>query len=158
LLQSYYGYVTNRLQKSLIFTGFCNPFVTYLCYIQGMAGRLIKVEVSYPGTLISRGSYRSRSKNGTNYVIKEARQWMRGLEWTLAPYHMESWQLPLEVTCDSIFQEVESAQFSNPDNLKDCILETIWSVTGIKDLEVHWLAGNINRGDRTALLLTIKEA
>jgi hypothetical protein len=123
-----------------------------------VAGKLIKVEVAYPGILILSGDYRSRSKNGTDYVIKEARQWMRGLEWTLAPYHMESWQLPIEITCESIFQDVSSDQFPNLKNIKGCILETISSVTGMKDLKVHWTEGNVNRGDRTALVLTIKEA
>ena len=112
----------------------------------------------YPGAVISVNHYRGRRRDGGEYVKAEARAWMDALGWEIKPFHIESWRLPLSVTCSGFFRDHRSA----PDlsNISKVTLDSIQEVTGIDDKNFRWHDGErvIDPAREPELTIIIQEA
>lgn len=119
--------------------------------------RQIIIDLYYPGAVISVNHYRGRTRDGREYVKKDARDWMEALGWVIKTQHMEEWKLPLHVTCSGTFKDKRSA----PDlsNLSKCTLDAIEDVTGLNDKDFRWHDGEriINGTDKPTLTIFITE-
>ncbi len=114
------------------------------------------IRIDYPGDCISVNHYLGRRKDGGYYVKEDAKNWMTEFQWLLKRLHLETWQLPLEVTCSGYFKDERSA----PDlsNLSKVIMDSIEELIGINDSNFRWHDGTRNIGCKeTYLLITISE-
>jgi hypothetical protein len=98
-----------------------------------------------------------RRRDGSDYLKREAREWMDELGWSIKVMHVEEWPLPLEVRCSGTFRSKREA----PDlsNLSKVTLDAIQEVTGLNDRGFRWHDGQrlIIKNAEPVLTITIKE-
>lgn len=119
--------------------------------------RKCTISLYYPESVISVNHYLGRNKDGGEYVVPKARQFMEDVGWLLKTQHLEEWKPPLSVTCSGVFKDGRSA----PDlsNLSKCILDAIEDLTGINDSNFRWHDGSriIDSKRQPEIFITVEE-
>ena len=112
----------------------------------------LKVEIKYPGSIISVNHYKYA---GGIYTKSEAKSFMAELGWLIKSSHIEEGKLPLAVRCDGVFKDKRN----QPDlsNLSKVILDAIEETTGVNDRDMRWQDGDVTYGNEPTLTITISE-
>ena len=120
--------------------------------------RTITVGMEYIGAVLSVNHYMGRTPDGSQYVKKEARQWMSDLGWLIKTAHIEDWKQPITVHLEGHFRDARSC----PDlhNLLKCVCDGIQELTGLNDRGFQTATGEpeIDGNEEAELFITITEA
>jgi len=118
--------------------------------------RIEAIQVPYVKDL-SVNHYLGRRKGSGYYVKPSVVRWKEEFGWLLKKLELDTWELPLSITCNATFKDGRSA--CDLSNLSKVICDTIQSVSGIDDKNFRWHDGkrDIIRGCDPYLLIVVKE-
>lgn len=122
--------------------------------------RKIKVELFYPGSVITSNHMYGKRKGGGFYLKQEAKSWGMALGLLIKVQTnalldgYRAWRAPLRVTISGRFLDKNN----QPDlhNLK-LIPDVIEDVTGVNDKYIQVVDGEVQYGEEPMLFITIEE-
>jgi Holliday junction resolvase RusA-like endonuclease len=109
------------------------------------------IKVPYIGSVLSVNHYK-----WGHYTKKEVKEWMRDLGWEVKTLHLDTWKLPITITCDGYFKFKN--KYPDLSNLAKCTLDAIEDGSGINDKNFKWHDGDIKQADPPYLILKFEEA